>query len=181
MKVVALIALLGASNVAFAQSESWKIVVDAIGGWGQNFALEVLSSGTLVISERRSTQMPRCMQVPDDDIAYLTERVARLTEYVDNASKPLPRMSWSRRIEDGLEAEFSVYVGPGSHVLTAHASLGPAHLYESDGWWRTDAGGSRQERPPQFLADILAKVWEWQRQREGFAVCVPASERPQGV
>ena len=179
MKVVALIALLGASNVAFAQSESWKIVVDAIGGWGQNFALEVLSSGTLVISERRSTGAPRCMKLSDDDIAYVSERIAQLKEYVGDDESALPvRVSWPRRIEDGLEAELSVYLNPASHVLTAHANLGPAELYESGEWRRQEAGGSRPESSPQFLGEIFVKVWEWQRQRDDLATCVPASDPP---
>jgi len=183
MRFIALMTFIGASNFAMAQSESWKIVVDAEGGWGQNFAMEVVSSGALVISVRRSTEAPRCMKLSDDDIAYVAQRIAQLKEYVgDDESKVPLRVSRSDLIVDALEAELRVYLYPASHVLTANAVLGPVDRYASgDGWRRYEAGGWRPESPPQILGEILGKAWEWQRQRADFGACVPASEAAQGA
>lgn len=177
MRWIALSLMVGACNIAFAQATSWKIVVDAADGWGQSFSLEVVASGLLVISNRRSTETPRCMTVSADDIAYMTQRIARLQEYVDNEdrSPPLVR-AWSARIDDGLEARMDVYLAPRSHVLSASASLGSLSLYESDRWRRFESGEWLQERPPQFLAEILAKVWEWQRAEVAACVPVPGAQ-----
>ena len=79
-------------------------------------------------------------------------------------------------IEDALEARMDVYLSPRSHVLSASATLGSMSLYESDRWRRFESGEWRQERPPQFLAEIFAKIWEWQRAE--VAACIPGSGAP---